>query len=502
MKKSLKIFAAVLAVFCALASCEDSSLPSDSPSSAETTVSNVSSEETSSEETSSQTPSEASPESSNASSEASSESSVTSSESTDDDSSEEDMYSLVRLENEVTPSELPSIKEMLYATHSNFLLTDDGKLYSYGFNGLGGLGQKFYNKDKNNPFWEQWTGLPHLMDIDEKVEHIYGATREYTFAALTESGKLYGWGNNRYGIIPSEDNVVTTPTLIRFDQKIKEAGISQMFLIVLAEDGNAYYCGWMGLGSKYAYGEIDEYPDICRQDSYMDFRKIEVPGGESVQSVFCSQNYCGVLTESGKVYLLGQFPKYKSPTPKPKDAEGFYLFEVRSPEPIVQVAPGSVWLILLSESGKLYYTGEWGYMAGGEAEDYSSKLIELNFLDDVVEIKGSTLAILARTKDGSIYFWGDNNTYENGRIIPGMDKIVNQPQKLPVPEKAGKMFLGCYNVFVFGQSGDIWGFGLGYGNRFLTRSADQLKPYPQSDDVQTPYKMPIYARPDYPDYFL
>ena len=141
-------------------------------------------------------------------------------------------------------------------------------------------------------------------------------------------------------------------------------------------------------------------------------------------------------------------------------------------------------------------------MAGGKAEDYSSKLIELNLLDDVVEIKGSTLAVLARTKDGSIYFWGDNNTYENGRIIPGMDKVVNQPQKLPVPEKAGKMFIGCYNVFVFGQSGDIWGFGSSFGNRLLTRSADQLKPYPQSDDVQMPYKMPIFAKPSYPDYYL
>ena len=141
-------------------------------------------------------------------------------------------------------------------------------------------------------------------------------------------------------------------------------------------------------------------------------------------------------------------------------------------------------------------------MAGGKAEDYSSKLIKLNFLDDVVEVKNSSSAILARTGDGSVYFWGNNNSAETSRIVRDMGEILNQPQKLPVPEKAGKMFIGCYNVFVFGQSGDIWGFGSSFGNRFLTRSADQLKPYPQSDDVQTPYKMPIFAKPSYPDYFL
>lgn len=497
MKKSLRIFAAALAVFCALASCENSSLPSDSPSSAETTASNVSSEETSSEETSSQTSSEASPESSNASSEASSESSGSAQL-----PSIEDDYSLVHLKNEVNPSELSSIKEMVYGYCSDFLLTDDGEVYSFGINDLAGLGQKFYNKDKNNPFWNEWTGLPCRVDIDEKVTHIYGNSQDLTFAALTESGKLYGWGNNRYGIIPSGENIVSAPTLINFDQKILAADIGQMFLIVLAEDGNAYYCGWKGLGSEYAFAEIDEYPDICRNDSYMDFRKIEVPGGESVQMVFVSDCYCGVLTESGKVYLLGQLPKYKSPTPKPKDVEGFYLFEVRSPEPIVQVADGGDWIVLLSESGKLYYTGEWGYIAGGKVEDYSSKLIKLNFLDDVVEVKNSSSAILARTGDGSVYFWGNNNSAETSRIVRDMGEILNQPQKLPVPEKAGKMFIGCYNVFVFGQSGDIWGFGSSFGNRFLTRSADQLKPYPQSDDVQTPYKMPIFAKPSYPDYFL
>jgi alpha-tubulin suppressor-like RCC1 family protein len=68
-------------------------------------------------------------------------------------------------------------------------LSDEGRVYSWGKNEHGQLG--------NGTTYTGWTPTPIHIPRDERVVAIHGGTQHSL--ALTESGKVYGWGGNRFG---------------------------------------------------------------------------------------------------------------------------------------------------------------------------------------------------------------------------------------------------------------------------------------------------------------
>ena len=75
-----------------------------------------------------------------------------------------------------------------------YFLSTEGKLYRFGYNGYGQLGD---NTTTNNYYNRE---MPMSLFGNEKIIYITGTGYQYnTMYAITESGKLWGWGRNTHG---------------------------------------------------------------------------------------------------------------------------------------------------------------------------------------------------------------------------------------------------------------------------------------------------------------
>eukprot|EP01015_Nassula_variabilis_P027352 TRINITY_DN558_c0_g1_i5.p1 TRINITY_DN558_c0_g1~~TRINITY_DN558_c0_g1_i5.p1 ORF type:complete len:391 (-),score=79.87 TRINITY_DN558_c0_g1_i5:30-1202(-) len=127
-------------------------------------------------------------------------------------------------------------------------LTEDGQVYTWGSKSKGVLG---YDTDNDqNP--------PQLVTelADKKVVRVSSGA-DFNLA-LTADGKVYGWGNNSFGQLGNAGTLYfTKPTKIKgFEQnKIVDIDCGENFSAALAENGELYTWGYgsdgqLGLSSK------------------------------------------------------------------------------------------------------------------------------------------------------------------------------------------------------------------------------------------------------------
>ncbi|KAM9962725.1 hypothetical protein ACTFIR_005642 [Dictyostelium discoideum] len=102
------------------------------------------------------------------------------------------------------------------------ILNDDGELFTFGWNGNGqlGIGRSNNNNNNNNNTYES---IPRKLDSSlfngEKIEMV-SAGRNHS-VALTESGRLYLWGNSNHGKLGNgtvSGNIYEPTELFDFDE--------------------------------------------------------------------------------------------------------------------------------------------------------------------------------------------------------------------------------------------------------------------------------------------
>ena len=148
------------------------------------------------------------------------------------------------------------------AENAGFALSESGKLYIWGANDKGILGSG--SVDENDIF-----ETPELLSFDEKIVRVSAETM--TVLALTESGKVYGWGDNsvsQLGTAVAEDVSVGSPVPIEkfYEADGSETEISVKDILcggrtnfVLADDGRVFAFGAAGKGQAGCNLQSEEY---------------------------------------------------------------------------------------------------------------------------------------------------------------------------------------------------------------------------------------------------
>lgn len=140
----------------------------------------------------------------------------------------------------------------------------------------------------------------------EKIVSVDAA--ENTGFALTESGKLYLWGANDKGILGGgsldEGEIYETPTLLAFDEKIEEVSAETMNVLVRTQSGKVYGWGDNSVGQLGSASfteqaaaspvEISSYYDPQGQETEI-----------AVSSVLCGGRTNFVLSADGRVFAFG-----------------------------------------------------------------------------------------------------------------------------------------------------------------------------------------------------
>nr|CAH8832758.1 unnamed protein product [Trichobilharzia regenti] len=214
------------------------------------------------------------------------------------------------------PPQIKSIKQIVCGQDHSLLLSSDGVVYSCGLGSDGQTGLGHYDTV------DRFTAVKGELE-NERVRLL--SSRGDTVLALTESNKLFAWGNNEYGQIwPIDQNVqVAKPVHLNLDQ------------CIVPPESNVP-------ADSVHIGEI--------------------------QSIGCAGSMCCIVNKIGQVFVwgfgcIGLGPKVNcAPRPTLIPPGLFMPASVNSPSRINYIASGLYHFIAQNTDGILW---AWGAPRGG-----------------------------------------------------------------------------------------------------------------------------------------
>ena len=173
--------------------------------------------------------------------------------------------------------------------YHTLVLKSDGTVWTTGYNGYGQLGT---GTTQSETEFKQVTGIP------EKVIAI--TANVHTSYALTESGKVYGWGYNYYGQLGiGNNNDQTTPVKMQKVSNIIQISAGDSYITMLDADGSVWSVGYNGNGQFGINNDTSYY--LPQQMKTEDGNKIL----RNIQKVSAGKAHTIMLTEDGTAYATG-----------------------------------------------------------------------------------------------------------------------------------------------------------------------------------------------------
>ena len=363
-----------------------------------------------------------------------------------------------------------------YCGESDFSVfkDNDGYLYAAGSNAVGQLGRGNVGNGKK---LEPLEG----KILDKKVTS-FDTGKSGFVLAITEDGKLYGWGNNANGQLAKEIDKETTennyygvPFVIELASGCKplavDAGATHSLL--LSEDGNVYAWGQNNRGQLGLSLEIKRTvrvttPTLIPREKF---------GGEKIKQIATTESTSFALTETGILYSWGD--------------------------------------------------SDYGQMGDGVADPIENDLPDLintptrTLLSNVKKVSAEGTTAMAITNDGEVYVWGNNNFKQFGN--PEWEMLVKAKYQddskkaeladdwssVPVKienvytisgekvETAFKDILcGGTTNFLLSATGEVYSFGTGGSGELGFSVVDAEKkyqnPYVQMPKMTVPTKITFY----------
>ena len=319
-------------------------------------------------------------------------------------------------------------------------ITESGKLYMWGLNNNGQLG--LGDTTQRN--------IPTLVDPakfgNEKIVDVGlggWSTNGHTIA-LTETGKVYAWGLNGYGQLGINNTTnQTNPVLIaqsRFNnEKVVKITVGAAHSGCITETGKLYmwgnnHLGYLGDGTTTQRN----VPTLIPQSAF---------NNEKVVALSLGRDYSGCLTETGKVYMWGRNTEGQlgDGTTTDKSVPTLIPQSAFNNDKVAALSLGVYHSGCVTETGKVYM---WGFNGSGQLGDGTTAnksvptLIYQNIGDKIIvglHLGGDHTGAI--TKEGKLYTWGRNDYYKladgtlTNRSVPTLipsSKFGNETIQIPV----------------------------------------------------------------------
>lgn len=269
------------------------------------------------------------------------------------------------------PSEAGPVVGAMAAGSHTLVSTASGSAYAFGYNYHGQLGNSTYIEGNGPHGWNPVPALVVLPGQVGPVAQVAGAG-DFSFV-LTESGQLYGFGENVFGQLGHEANINQTtgkanptPTQVTLPGQVGqvvEVATGVFHTLVLTESGQLYSFGdnHSGqLGRETTPGPFEwanPTPTL-----------VNLPGQEGpVIEIAAGRESSFAVTESGQLYAFGNnrfgqlgFEENSGPGPDPDENDHLTPTLVTLPgeEPVDRVAAGSFHTLVLMDDGQLFAFGK------------------------------------------------------------------------------------------------------------------------------------------------
>lgn len=354
----------------------------------------------------------------------------------------------------VSATNRDGIKQIAAGNEYGLFLKNNGKVYAIGKNTFGQLGVgdcvDRYNLTK--------VRLPQPVDSISVCDDI-----SY---ALTKDGILYGWGDNRYKQVADTHKVkIAVPSRIPMPEKVKFCAPGVSCTYAGGRSGRLYSWGEKGANfTPYLWGAPNEYefkPYLQEPDLPVLNSKTEEHYVLHTASMVSVRDLTVGVADDGTVFFRA-IPNYVI----------HY-----SPGEIVKTAVGiGEFFVLLNKEGNLYL---WGSNNHGELGQGNLRALNtphlLSFKQDPLrDIAVEANHILAVSRSGRLWAWGDNSSHQLG-LRQAKDYLV--PTEVKMPERIVAVSTGLTHSYAVGESGQIYGFGSNRYGQLLTGSqAEQNTP--------------------------
>ncbi|XP_029167744.1 RCC1-like G exchanging factor-like protein [Nylanderia fulva] len=179
----------------------------------------------------------------------------------------------------------------------SILLTEIGEVYTFGWGADGQTGLAHYRNEHR----------PSLVKGDLAGQHIIKvACTADCVLALSDKGKVYGWGNSEYGQLSIKEdsyqvNIATELNIPKKLGHIIDIATGGCFCMILNNAGNVYVWGYgiLGLGPQVqkVFKPTRIPPTLFGNNEYN--RDIKVT------KIHCGISQLAALTNSGDLYMWG-----------------------------------------------------------------------------------------------------------------------------------------------------------------------------------------------------
>ncbi|ALA07181.1 putative regulator of chromosome condensation family protein [Brevibacillus phage SecTim467] len=271
---------------------------------------------------------------------------------------------------------MADVKEIACGYLHSVVLKDNGDVYTFGYGNFGQLGNGSYND----------VSVPQKVATNAK--HV-GAGNICSFY-ISQDDKLYGCGYNKYGNLGLSNTADHYQwTYIMSDIKQVDGGVYHSLFLTL--DGKALACGYNyygQLGTNVGAGLSTAYPQP--REIMQDVKQV-VGGGDSTY----------IVTSSGDLYTVGRSNYGQLGSGSYSDIN-YQLKKVRSN--VRQVAAGYYHSHVLDNDGKVYGAGWNLYGQVGVSNNTGTNAPNPNYLfvtDNVRKLYG-TLESVIRFTDVSV----------------------------------------------------------------------------------------------------
>ena len=348
----------------------------------------------------------------------------------------------------------------------DWFIDKKGKVYTWGSNSYGQLG----NGSETTTYTSVPICISEVEDSPLKGKNIVDIYGSSTMIARDSDGKLYSWGYNKYGELGNGTTANSSMPICISDienSTLKGKNIVDIYgggSTMIAKDSNGKLYSW-----GYNYGRLG---NGTTDDSSMPICISDIEGstlkGKNIVDVYYNTYKMIAKDSNGKLYSwgdndygqLGDGTTTDSSMPICiSDIENSPLREKN----IVKIYREENSIIVKDSSGKLYTWGENDYGQLGDGTTTNSSMpicisdMENSPLNgkDIVDVYND-FGIIAKSSDGKLYSWGDNSS----TII-----CVNDMEDSPLKGKnVVDIYYGYGTIMAKDSDGKLysWG-GNGYG---------------------------------------
>ena len=353
-----------------------------------------------------------------------------------------------------TVLDIHNIRQISVNEYNILLLLEDGTVWRVGFNG-----SKFNGVTPEDATLTpvQILGLQNIKTISAGLCH---------GLAITEDGKIFGWGNNSVGKFVSGDTQnYAEPVAIGqdgdFGPSISPTEISagNGHSLVIDESGGVLASGRGSHGQLGNGARIDSATPVQVKDAA---GTGSFTGAKSVAAGFL---YSLALKEDGTLWTWGNATGFMTDTGDNHSDIPVQVVD-ESGQPLTNIISISAkkehWLALRGD-GTVWAWGRGanGQLGNGETEDVFTHAVQVKNADgtpltDVIAVSAGGYHSMAKKADGTIWAWGKN---ENGQLGNGAAADSSVPVQIMGLTGIEQIAAGEFHSMALRADGTIWTWG-------------------------------------------